>query len=117
MTLVRLLQAKLVTPEAYEELKEARPVAIASSLGYQVHPEEWRQEPTRWRLDRFPRRFVRVLTAAIRADRMSPASAAGLTGLTLDEMAELAFPPMGDGDDMVTRELKELDVVRHRVPA
>lgn len=117
MTLVRLLQAKLMTSETYEELKEARPVAIASSLGYQVHPEEWRQEPSRWRLDRFPRRFVRLVTAAIRADRMSPASAAGLTGLTLDEMAELAYPPTGDGDEIVTRELKELDVVRHRVPA
>jgi Zn-dependent peptidase ImmA (M78 family)/DNA-binding XRE family transcriptional regulator len=117
MVLVRLLQSRLLSTEVYEELKGAHPVAIASSLGYQVHPEEWRQDPNRWRLDRFPRRFIRVLTSAMRKGQISPSTAAGMTGLTVDEMAELAYPPAGDGDEVVTRELRELDVDRYRVPA
>ncbi len=117
MMLVRLLQAKLMTPEAYEELKGARPVAIASALGYAVHPEEWRQDPARWRLERFPRRFIRALSTALRDGRISPASAAGFTGLTIDEMAELMTPPAGDGDASSVQEQREFEGVRHRVAA
>jgi Zn-dependent peptidase ImmA (M78 family) len=115
--LVRLLQAKLLSPEAYEELKGARPVAIASALGYAVHPEEWRQDPARWRLDRFPRRFIRALALALREGRMSPASAAGFTGLTVDEMAELMTPPSGDGDASAVQEQREFEGVRKRAAA
>ena len=117
MMLVRLLQAKLLTQEIYEEIKGARPVAIASALGYAVHPEEWRQDPARWRLERFPRRFIRSLTSALREGRISPASAAGFTGLTVDEMAELMAPPSGDGDDLADQEQREFEGVRQRVAA
>lgn len=117
MMLVRLLQAKLLSPEAYEELKSARPVAIASALGYAVHSEEWRQDPARWRLERFPRRFIRALTLALRDGRMSPASAAGFTGLTVDEMAELMAPPSGDGDASAIQEQREFEGVRQRAAA
>jgi hypothetical protein len=106
-----------MTPEAYEELKGARPVAIASALGYAVHPEEWRQDPARWRLERFPRRFIRALSTALRDGRISPASAAGFTGLTVDEMAELMAPPAGDGDASSVQEQREFEGVRHRVAA
>lgn len=117
MMLVRLLQAKLLSPEAYEELKGARPVATASALGYAVHPEEWRQDPARWRLERFPRRFIRALTLTLREGRMSPASAAGFTGLTVDEMAELMAPPSGDGDASAVQEQREFEGVRKRAAA
>ena len=117
MMLVRLLQANLLSPEAYEELKGARPVAIASALGYSVHPEEWRQDPARWRLERFPRRFIRALTTALREGRISPTSAAGFTGLTVDEMAELMAPPSGDGDASSIQEQREFEGVRRRVAA
>lgn len=117
MMLVRLLQAKLMTLGTYEELKGARPVAIASALGYAVHPEEWRQDPARWRLERFPRRFIRALSTALRDGRISPASAAGVTGLTIDEMAELMTPPAGDGDASSVQEQREFEGVRHRVAA
>jgi Zn-dependent peptidase ImmA (M78 family)/transcriptional regulator with XRE-family HTH domain len=115
MMLVRLIQAKLLTPEAYEEFKGARPVAIASAHGYAVHPEEWRQDPARWRLERFPRRFIRALTASLREGRISPASAAGFTGLTVDEMTELMAPPSGDGDASSIQEQREFEGVRQRV--
>lgn len=117
MMLVRLLQAKLLSPQAYEELKGARPVAIASALGYAVHPEEWRQDPARWRLERFPRRFIRALSAALREGRVSPVSAAGLTRLTVDEMAELMAPPSGDGDASSVQEQREFAGVRQHITA
>ena len=115
MILVRLLQARLVPQETYETIKDARPVAIAAALGYAVHPGEWRPDPARWRLDRFPRRFIRALALALRGDRISPASAAGLTGLTIDEMTELMAPPTGDGDAQAEREQREFEDVRQRV--
>lgn len=117
MMLVRLLQAKLLTPGAYEELKGARPVAVASALGYAVNPEEWRQDPARWRLERFPRRFIRALTSVLREGRVSPASAAGFTGLTVDEMAELMAPPSGDGDASSVQEQREFAGVRQHIAA
>lgn len=114
MTLLRLRQAGLLDDQRYEELKKASPVALAARLGYAVDPEEWGQDPSRWRLERFPRRFVRLLARALREDRMSPASAASLTSLTVDEIAELIAPP-ADGDPEISRELSEYESVRERV--
>lgn len=114
MTLLRLRQASLLDDQRYEELKKASPVALAVRLGYVVDPEEWGQDPSRWRLERFPRRFVRLLARALREERMSPASAASLTNLTVDEIAELIAPPT-DGDPEVSRELSEYESVRDRV--
>lgn len=112
--LVRLLVAKLATTETYEKLKRAHPVALAATLGYSVRAEEWEQDPRRWRLERFPRRFVRLLASTLRSERLSPTTAAGLTGLTVDEMAELMTPLPGDGDDVVTEELEQYANVRER---
>jgi Zn-dependent peptidase ImmA (M78 family) len=114
MTLLRLRQAGLLDEPRYDELKKASPVALAVRLGYAVDPEEWGQDPARWRLERFPRRFVRLLARALREERMSPPSAASLTGLTVDEIAELVAPSE-DGDPEVSRELEEYGNVRERV--
>ena len=113
--LVRLLQAKLLDDAAYEALQTARPVALASALGYSVCEDEWGQDLSRWRLDRFPRRFVLMLATALRDGRVSPSTAASVTGLTLDEMAELMAPPAGDDDPARQREDLEFDDVRGRV--
>lgn len=113
MMLLRLLQSKLVTLRAYEELKTARPVALASRLGYDVDTEEWSQDPTRWRLERFPRQFVRLLTDALERGVISPPTAASLSGLTLDEITELIAPVSG-GDPDVLEELSEYEDVRER---
>ncbi len=115
MTLLRLRQAGLVTEQLYEELRHVSPVAMAVRLGYAVDPDEWGQDPSRWRLERFPRRFLRLLTRALREQRMSPASAATLTSLTLDEIAELIAPPATAGDAEINRELTEYESVRERV--
>lgn len=112
--LVRLLVAKLVSADNYDQLRKARPVALAAALGYPIRTEEWGQDPLAWRLERFPRRFVRLLTGALRSGQLSPATAASLTGLTIDEMSELMAPPLDDGDETVTKELKQYTNVRER---
>jgi Zn-dependent peptidase ImmA (M78 family) len=113
--LVRLLQAKLIDDAKYESLRSTRPVALASALGYSVAEEEWAQNPARWRLDRFPRRFVLMLADALRTGRVSPSTAASVTGLTVDEMAELMTPSPHDGDPAREQEDREFSDVRGRV--
>ena len=112
--LIRLLQAKLIDDSTYDSIRTARPVALASALGYCVPEEEWGQDPARWRLDRFPRRFVLMLVEALRDGRISPATAASVTGLTVDEMAELMTPAPTDGDAAGGQEDREFSDVRRR---
>jgi Zn-dependent peptidase ImmA (M78 family)/DNA-binding XRE family transcriptional regulator len=110
MMLLRLRHVGLVNPARHEELKRVSPVALAAQLGYSIAPDERGQDPSRWRLERFPRRFVRLLVRGLRERRLSPSTAAGLTGLTLDEIAELVTPPDG-GDEEVIEELREYERV------
>lgn len=111
--LLRLLQADLISAKQYDRFKTIHPVALAAQLGYPTLPDEWRQDPKRWRLERFPRRFVRLLATALNQGRLSPASAATLTGLTIDEMAELMAPVAGR-DPEVAEEIREYEDVRDR---
>jgi Zn-dependent peptidase ImmA (M78 family)/transcriptional regulator with XRE-family HTH domain len=113
MVLLRLRQANLLHEAAYEELRHVSPVALAARLGYSIHPEEWEQDPDRWRLERFPRGFLRLLVRALREERISPPTAATMTGLTIDEVAELIAPTI-DGDPGVSQELSEYELVRER---
>ncbi len=115
MVLVRLQQARLATPEAITRLESAKPLVVASRLGYRVTSEEWEQRPTAWGISRLPRRFVRLLVQAIQQDRMSIASAAGLTGLTIDDISELVTPANEDFDPAVKEELGEFRDVRERI--
>jgi Zn-dependent peptidase ImmA (M78 family) len=115
MMLLRLVQAKILDAASYERLKSTRPLAIASRLGYQVFAEEWSQDPWRWRLERFPRRFIRLLSRALREKLLSPSTAATLTGLTIDEMTELSSPPSGDSDPSLAKELEQYSDVAERV--
>jgi hypothetical protein len=114
MMLLRLLQAKILDAEDYERLKSARPLAIASRLGYKVFAEEWSQDPARWRLEKFPRRFIWLLSRALREKMMTPATAATLTGLTIDEMVELYSPPTGGSDPALVKELEQYSDVAER---
>jgi Zn-dependent peptidase ImmA (M78 family)/transcriptional regulator with XRE-family HTH domain len=115
-TLFRLQQARLVGSDTFDALRAVQPVAIAASLGYEIDRDEWSQDPRRWRLERFPRRFVRLLMRALRSELLSPDSAASLTNLTLDEMTEL-ISPVADGDPNLAEELNEFEDVRRRAAA
>lgn len=110
MMLLRLRHVGVISAARYEELKRVSPVTLAAQLGYSIAPDEWGQDPSRWRFERFPRRFVRLLVRGLREARLSPSTAAGLTGLTLDEVAELVTPPDG-GDEEVIEELREYERV------
>lgn len=113
LMLLRLLQTRLLSADGYEQLKNVRPVALAARLGYELDDDEWGQDANRWRLERFPRRFVRILTAALHEGLLSPPTAAGLVGLTLDEITELLEPPE-DGDPDLAAELDQMRNVRER---
>jgi transcriptional regulator with XRE-family HTH domain len=113
MMLLRLLQTRLLGKGAYDHLKDVRPIVLAARLGYDVDQEEWGQDPHRWRLERFPRRFVRIVASALRTGDISPPTAAGLMDVTLDEITELLSSPE-DGDPDLNEELREMDNVRER---
>jgi hypothetical protein len=82
-----------------------------------VSAEEWLQDPAHWRLERFPKRFVRLLTRAVKSGQMSVASAASLVGLTIEEIADMVTPSQEDFDPAVNEELEQLRDVRDRITA
>jgi Zn-dependent peptidase ImmA (M78 family)/DNA-binding XRE family transcriptional regulator len=107
--LVRLRQARLLSAANFEAFQSARPVAFAERLGYEIDEEEYQQDPQRWRLNRFPPRFRRLLRAALRRQVVSVPTAANLTGLSLDEVEELTEDGVSDSQQRRT-ELHEYEV-------
>jgi Zn-dependent peptidase ImmA (M78 family)/DNA-binding XRE family transcriptional regulator len=107
--LVRLRQARLLSPANFEAFKLARPVAFAEQLGYEVDEEEYQQDPSRWRLNRFPPRFRRLIRTALRHQVLSVPTAAYLTGLSLEEVEELVQDGVSDSQQRRT-ELHEYEV-------
>jgi Zn-dependent peptidase ImmA (M78 family)/DNA-binding XRE family transcriptional regulator len=87
--LVRLLRAKLITRAQFDDFENVRPVLMAQALGYEVGEEEFGQDKNQWRTRRFPRRFINLLRQAVATHVVSPATAATLTGLALDDIEEL----------------------------
>lgn len=87
--LVRLRQTKFMTQARFDSFKEIRPVLLARSLGYDIGEEEHSPQPDLWRLERFPQRFRRLLRIAVQRGVVSVPSAAALTQLTIDEIADL----------------------------
>lgn len=93
--LVRLRQAKLIDAGSYEALKQIRPVAYARALGYEIDEEEFVQDADRWRVNRFPQRFLRLLRLSIREEIISIPTAANLVGLSIDEVSDLVTDKVG----------------------
>lgn len=87
--LVRLRRARLLTADHFEAFKKVRPVLFAGRLGYEPADEEYEQDVERWRIRRFPAKFLDLLRLAIVREVISVPTAAGLTGLTVDEIEEL----------------------------
>lgn len=107
--LLRCLKAGLIKPAQYQEFSHARPLVLARALGYEIAEEEYEQRPERWRIERFPLRFRRLIRQAVRADVVSAMTAANLTGLSIDEISDLvaAEDQSGDGDGTDRAELEE----------
>ena len=99
MILVRLRAAGLLSAENAQRLSEIRPVHLAERLGYSIEPDEWGQDPDRWGLARYPRRFLRLLRGAIESALATVSGAASLTGLAEEDIEEfLADPPSSPED-------------------
>jgi len=94
--LVRLRRARILTHAHYQEFWQVRPVLLARALGYETDDEEYFQDPELWRVSRFPRRFLHLLRAAVKSNVISVPTAASLTGLLVDEVAQLVSSQSGD---------------------
>lgn len=94
--LVRLRQLNAIAPDRYEELRRTvRPVSLARALGYSIHPEEIAQDAERWRVQRFPMSFRRMLRQAVVTEVMSPPTAASLAGLAIPDLVQILGQPLG----------------------
>ena len=105
--LVRLRQAKFLTPARFAEFQDVQPVLLARSLGFEIADEELGPRRDLWRLERFPPRFRRLLRRAVLEDVLSVPTAAAMTRLSIDEIAELVAsgvsasgPAEGDRDEL-----------------
>jgi transcriptional regulator with XRE-family HTH domain len=99
MMLVRLQLAGLASVSVVERLREVHPVHLADRMGYTVEPDEWEQDPERWGLARYPRRFLRLLRQAFGDDVISVSSAAAMTGLAHEDIVEfLTDQPSGPSE-------------------
>lgn len=108
MMLVRLKAANLVSATALDRLKAVHPVRLAERLGYPVEADEWFQDPDRWGLNRFPRRFLRLLWRALEEGVVTISGAASLTGLAQEDIEEfLVEPPAPEEDDQEFEYLSE----------
>lgn len=87
--LFRLRQAKLIKADTFEAFKQVQPVLFAQQLGYELSDEEAEQDVDRWRIRRFPPKFLLLVRSAIRDDVISMSTAANLTSLSIDEIEEL----------------------------
>ena len=98
--LVRLRHMNAITETTYHDLKESvRPVSLARALGFRIGPEEVTQDTGIWRVDRFPRPFLRMLREAIATEVMSPPSAASFAGLAIPDLERILIQPTAGTDD------------------
>jgi Zn-dependent peptidase ImmA (M78 family)/DNA-binding XRE family transcriptional regulator len=110
--LVRLRQAKFVTQAQFDEYKIVRPVVLARSLGFEIGDEEYSQQPERWRLERYPQRFRRLLRVAVNRGVISVPSVAALTQLSVGEVADLVNEDVATAEQGTEEsvELREFEV-------
>jgi hypothetical protein len=88
MILRRLQAAGLVVPSDIQRFRSVQPVHTAERLGYFTEPDEWFQDPDRWGLARFPRRFLRLLRRALDEEAATISGAASMTGLSREDIEE-----------------------------
>lgn len=107
--LVRLRQTKLLDAAHYERLKGIRPVVYARALGYEIDDEEYDQDVGRWRIRRFPPRFLRLLRLAVQRGAISVPTAANLVDLSIDEITALVTDQVGALPPESETELREFE--------
>jgi Zn-dependent peptidase ImmA (M78 family) len=110
--LVRVRQARLITQQQYEEFKKVRPVILAQALGYPLDDEDFTPDPDAWHITRFPRRFLFLLRDAIQRGQLSIPSAAAMTHLTIDEVAEFVGEEITQAEHTISPEFLEFETTR-----
>jgi Zn-dependent peptidase ImmA (M78 family) len=107
--LLRCLKAGLIKQAQYDGWSSVRPLVLARALGYEIADEEYEQHAERWKIERYPLRFRRLVRQAVRSEVISLATAAALTGLSIDEISELvaAEDRLGAGPEPDRTELNE----------
>lgn len=111
MTLLRLRQARLLTPQSYSEFRHVRPVHLARSLGYEIADEEYGQDMRAWRIARFPRRFWMLVRIAVAKGAVSVPTVASHTRLSIPEVTSTVTTsdPTEDLDELTEKELTEFE--------
>jgi transcriptional regulator with XRE-family HTH domain len=100
MMLVRLRSIGMLTEDDLQACRSVRPVHLAERLGYATDLEEWNQDPDRWGLVRFPRRFLRLLRRAFSEGKVTISGAAAMTGLAEEDIDDLVRDkPVNPGQD------------------
>lgn len=90
MALVQLRRMGMMSGDTFMKLRrEVSPVILANSLGYTIGPEEYEQDIGLWRINRFPRPFLRMLRKAVKEDVMSVPSAASFAGLAIPDVTQI----------------------------
>ena len=89
---------------------------FARALGYDTSDDEYQQDLERWRVERFPPRFRRLLRVAIRDGVISIPTAAALTRLSIDEVTDLiatgtASSPLDSEERREMREFEDSGVI------
>jgi Zn-dependent peptidase ImmA (M78 family)/DNA-binding XRE family transcriptional regulator len=107
--LVRLRQAHFLPQKCYEAFKSVRPVVLARALGYEIDNGEYRADHDAWRIRRFPHRFLRLLRLAITKEIISIPTAANLTDLSIDEIADLLGEQEAAGELADENEIREFE--------
>lgn len=112
MMIVRLNQIGAVRKSDYDVLRSIDPADWAARSGVEPIPE-WGKPRDRGRLVRYPPRFLDKVREAVGRGALSPASAADLLGVSLDEaLAVLAAPREAHQERLRELEELELGVVR-----
>jgi hypothetical protein len=106
--LFRLRQARLLSSKSFEEFKHVRPVLFAQDLGYEPSEDEFEQDVDRWRIRRFPAKFLQLIRLAISSQVVSPTTVANLSGLSIDEIEEIIAVD-SPADDPTRHEVEEYD--------
>lgn len=107
--LVRLRQARILTQANYNAFKTVRPVVLARSLGYEIDDGEYRTDHDAWRIQRIPQRFLRLLRSTVLREIISVPTASKLTGLSIDEVAELVSEGEAVGELADEAEIREFE--------
>jgi len=111
MVLVRLLQEGHIDKRTFDDLRQVDPIPVARHLGLQPTLEQQREEEWADRMTRFPPRFLALVWAAVRRERIGASAAADILGISIEDVLEYTEGPQRQAavehDCMELRQVEE----------